>query len=101
MFRSIISLIFLVTAVVSFFNWTQPLLNKIKVLQIQEKNLNNALDSSKELQSIKDDLLSKFNSIDPAGLGRLNKLIPVQSNPMKLVIEIDDLVKNNGLLLKK
>ncbi len=101
MFRSIISLIFLAAAAVSFFNWTQPLLNEIKNLQIQEKDLNNALASSKELQLIRDDLLSKFNSLDSADIDRLNKLIPGQSNPMKLVMEIDDLAKNNGLLLKK
>ena len=100
MFRNIISLIFVAAAVVLFLNWTQPVIVDIKNLISQENILNSTLSELKELQELRNDIMEEYNSISESDLEYLNKFLPSESNSIELVIEIDNIAKRNGLLLK-
>lgn len=100
MFRLIISIIFIATAVVVFLTWTQPVLGEIKVLNNQINVFNNALSKSKELQSVRDDLVKKYNAVSQENLNKINKLVPSSVDSVRLIIEMDDVVKRHGLVLR-
>lgn len=99
--RVIISFLFLATAVVLFFVKTQPYLNDIKTLQLEKQEYGDALASSRELQTLRDKLLSQYNAISQDDRDRLNKLLPLQIDSSNLIVMFEEIVKAHGLLLKK
>lgn len=101
MIRYIIILLFLAMAVVIFFTETQPYYDQIKALQTSNQLLQEALVNSRELQTIRDDLLSKYNAISQDDIGRLNKMLPGKLDSGALVTILENRVKNYGLLLKR
>ncbi len=100
MARGIISLFFLGVAIVVFFAWTNPNFESVKSLREQEAAFDGILASTKQLQAIRDGILSDYNSITRSDLERLNKLLPSQMKAVKLVIEIENIAKKHNLLLK-
>lgn len=100
MARYIISFIFIATAVAVFFAWTQHLFEEIKVLRANEKALNEALAKSKELQGLRDELISKYNSINKDDIDALNKLFPSHANSIKIALEIENIATKHNLLFK-
>ena len=101
MIRYIIILLFLAMAVVIFFTETQPYYDQVKALQTSNQLLQEALVNSRELQTIRDDLLSKYNAISQDDIGRLNKMLPGKLDSGTLVTILENRVKNYGLLLKR
>lgn len=99
--RIIISFLFLATAVTLFFIKTQPNLNDIKTLQLEKQEFGDALASSRELQTLRDKLLSQYNAISQDDRDRLNKLLPLQIDSSNLIVMFEEIVKAHGLLLKK
>lgn len=100
MFRSILSIIFIAAAITIFFTWTQPYIKEIGDLKSQSNIINENLANLKELQSMRDEILSKYNSISQLDLDRLNKILPSQANAIELIIEIEDIAKGSGMSLK-
>lgn len=100
MFRSILSIIFIAAAIIIFFTWTQPYIKEIRDLRSQSNIINENLANLKELQSMRDEILSKYNSISQLDLDRLNKTLPSQANAIELIIEIENIAKGNGMSLK-
>jgi hypothetical protein len=88
-------------AVVIFFTETQPYYDQAKALQTNNQLLQEALVNSRELQTIRDDLLSKYNAISQDDIGRLNKMLPNKLDSGTLVAILENRVKNYGLLLKR
>jgi hypothetical protein len=101
MMRIIVSFLFLATAVTLFFIKTQPYLNDIKTLQAQKQEYGDALASSRELQTLRDKLLSQYNAISQDDRDRLNKLLPSQMDSSNIIVMFEEIVKAHGILLKK
>ncbi len=99
--RIITSFLFLATAVTLFFVKTQPYLNDIKTLQLEKQEFGDALANSRELQILRDKLLSQYNAISQDDRDRLNKLLPLQIDSSNLIVMFEEIVKTHGLLLKK
>lgn len=100
MARIITTFVFLATAVIVFFNWTLPNFKHIESLRGQEKSFNGVLARSKDLQTIRDDLLSKYNSISPDDWGRLGKILHSKVDTMKLIVGIENTAEKHGITLK-
>lgn len=100
MFKAIISIIFLITAIVIFFAWSQPVFNEIKDFGAQKASFDEALSTSRQIQEARDVLLSQYNTISQENLDRLNKIFPSQPGSIKYVIEIDNILRKNGMVLK-
>lgn len=99
--RIIISFLFLATAVTLFFVKTQPNFNDIKTLQLEKQEYGDALANSRELQTLRDKLLSQYNAISQDDRDRLNKLLPFQIDSSNLIVMFEEIVKAHGILLKK
>lgn len=94
------SIIFVGAAVMIFFTWTQPILNEIKSLYIQENALNSTLANFAEFQAKRDEILEKYNAISKDDLKKLNKFLPSVANAVDLVVEIENITKDSSLILR-
>ncbi len=100
MARVITSLIFLAAAFMVFFVWARPDFAEVRHLQKREIAFNEILGNSEQLRTVRDKILSEYNSISQDDLDKLNKILPSKMEAIKLIIEIENIAKNHGLLLK-
>ncbi len=98
--RIIASIFLLAAAITVFFAWTNPALKAVKTLKTKQTNLNLSLDNLKEVRSVSDQILSKYNSIPQDDLDKLDKLLPSKMKAIEFVMEVENMVKKHGLLLK-
>jgi len=101
MARKIISLFLVLTAVFVFWFWTKPQISSLNRFVIQKKVLNKALSETRELQELRNKLLSEYNSISSAELVKLYKIIPENAEAIKLMVEITDIAKETGVIVKR
>jgi Tfp pilus assembly protein PilO len=100
MARILITLLFLIAAVAIFFTLTKPYLNDINNLKADKQKYDEALVNSRELQTLRDKLLSKYNAILPEDIDRLNKMLPSDADSGDLLAMIENKARGRGLLLK-
>jgi len=99
--RSFIAITFLGLAIILFFGWTMPIWNDIKELKAERSAYAKALISSRDLQDIRDRLLTQYNSISQEDLERLNVFLPTSVDAGGLITEFENRAQANGLTLKK
>lgn len=97
----IISTLFLITAIVVFWQWTMPYWNDIKTLGNEKTTFEESLANSRQLQAIRDDLLSKYNAISQENLGRLDKLLPSSFDPASIIMMLENRSASRGMFLKR
>lgn len=98
--RNIISIIFLCGAIAIFFFYTSPSYDGMQALAAQNSQYNGALDKATQLQQIKQNLLSKYNSFDPNAIARLTTFLPDQVDNIRLILDLDNLAGKFGMSLQ-
>lgn len=101
MIRFVIIILFLTISVFIFFTQTSPYFDEVKILKNEKQSLDEALQYSRELQTLRNDFLEKYNAISREDIGRLNKIIPSEISSGEMITILEDRVKTRGLLLKK
>ncbi len=101
MLRFFLIILFLITAIVIFFTQTQPYYNDIKTLLAERDEYQVALADSRELQTLRDQLLSQYNTIPQNDFDRLGKLLPSSIDSGNIIVMLEDRAQKNGILLKK
>ncbi len=97
MIRSIIPILLIVIAVGLFFGYIDPTYQNIKKLSVEEDRFNEALNQSKELQSIRNALLSKYNTFSQLDLERLGKMLPDNVDNVRLILDIDSIASKYNM----
>lgn len=100
MAKSIISLVGLGVAVGIFIMYTQPTYDDVRLLESQIREYDQALERAAELQRLKQSLLSRYNTFNPADLDRLQKLLPDHVDNVRLVLDLDSLAARHGMALQ-
>jgi len=100
MARTLMTILFLIMAVALFFMLTKPYLDDISNLKAEKQKYDEALADSRELKTLKDKLLSQYNTIPPEDIERLNKLLPSEADSGDLLAMIENKARGQGLLLK-
>jgi hypothetical protein len=100
MFRFAIPVILIGIAVAGFFTFTSPLYKDVSSLKAQAASYNEALANSKALESERDKLTQKYNSLDPENLSKLEKLLPDNVDNIRLILEIEKIASPYGMVLK-
>ncbi len=95
--RLFLPIILLAAAFGMFFLYTNTAYEKVRVLQKEESAYNDALGNSKKLQSVRDDLVKKYNTLPKESLDRLQKLLPDNVDNIRLIIEIEQLASGHGM----
>lgn len=93
-------MIAIVAAGAIFFTYTKPAYDSVQTLRGQVDAYNAALDKAAELQKIKQVLLDRYNSFDPASLDRLHKLLPDHVDNVALILDLDSLAGRYGMGLE-
>lgn len=100
MIKSVIALVCVGGAIALFFFYTKPAYDSLGTIQGQISQYNQALDKAAELQRLKQSLLSRYNSFNPADIDRLHKLLPDHVDNVRLVLDLDTLASKHGLALQ-
>ncbi len=98
--RFLIPSILLVASFASFFWFVDPTYQTIKDLKREAALFTEALDNSKELQQIRDQVLSEYNAISPADRDLLLKLLPNTVDNVRLVRDIDGIALRHDMTLR-
>lgn len=97
MIRLLIPIILVATAFGLFFGYIDPTYQEIKELRSEEKKFNEALNQSRELQEIRDALLSRYNTFSQEDLSRLKKLLPDHIDNVRLILDIDSIASKYSM----
>lgn len=98
--KLIIAIVGVVLSGAVFFWYTKPAYDSSLVLKASIAQSDAALDKAAELQKLRQTLLSRFNTFDPADLDRLQKLLPDHVDNVRLILDLDNLAERDGLALQ-
>lgn len=98
--RFVIAILGFGIAVAVFMFYTRPAYDKVKALQSEIAQYDQALQRAGELQRLKQALLSRYNAFDPVDIERLSKLLPDHVDNVRLVLDLDNLASRNGLAIQ-
>jgi len=87
--KALFPILLIFVAIALFFMVIDPTYSKVKVLRAEQERLNQALNQSRELQKIRDELLSRRNTFSQGDIDRLTKLLPDHVDNVRLIIDID------------
>lgn len=100
MMRTIFSLILLGLAGAAFFLYTKPSYDTIQTLSAQGAQYDAALSKAAQLQSLKQSLLTRYNSFDPNQIARLTTMLPDQVDNIRLILDLDNIASKYGMALQ-
>jgi len=100
MMRTIISILCFLGAGAIFFMYTQPTYDFVRAENAKIAQYDEALSKASELQQLKQSLLSRYNTFDPAQIDRLQKLLPDHVDNVRLILDIDSLAGKHGMALQ-
>lgn len=98
--RWFLPLILITAGVLGFFLITQPIYDEALVLKVEADAYDEALSNSKILQAERDRLTEKFNSFSQQDIDRLEKIVPDSVDNIKLILEIQEVAQERGILVK-
>ena len=94
------SIVAFVAALWVFFGYVNPEYQGIKTLKQERAEYQAALASATEAEQVKIVLVSKYNGMDPAALERLSILLPDSVDPVKFIIELNNISTRAGMPIK-
>ena len=100
MMKLILPLLFLIASGGLFWGVADPSYDKVQELKKDEKLFDNALNNSKKLQQMREDLLAQYNSFPTADLERLEKILPNHVDNVRLIRDIDGMAIRYGMSLR-
>ena len=98
--RYVTPTILVLVAVGVFFWLVDPLYQKIGTLRQEVASFNSALAKSKELQAVRDELLSKYNAFGTTDLDRLERMLPDNVDNVRLIMDINSVAARYNMSLK-
>jgi len=100
MSRIIISTFLIIIAVITFLSFIDPMYKEVKALTAESAQFDEALIRSKELQSVRDNLLSRYNTFSTENLDRIEKLLPDNVDNVRLILDLDSIASQYGMVIK-
>lgn len=98
--RNIIPFMLILASLGAFFGYINPRYDAIKELEIQKASRDETLTKSRQLQTLRDDLLKRLNTFPTADLTRLEKMLPDNIDNVRLIIDISALAAQRGVVVK-
>lgn len=92
----ITQLFLLAISVASFFLFTNPHYKNVEDLKVQAAAYEKALESAKEADSIKQELIAKYNTFSADDLANLEKLLPDTVDNIRLLLDINQVANTYG-----
>ena len=77
-----------------------PVYTDVRALKAEVLQFDEALNKSKELQAIRDDLLQRYNTFSGSDLDRIEKLLPDNVDNVRLILDLDGIASKYGILIR-
>jgi hypothetical protein len=103
MMRFLLPLILVAASIGLFVLYTNPAYQGpggVKSLQAQVASYDDALNKSQELKSVRDQLLSKYNTFASENKEKLLDMLPDNVDNIRLVIDINNIASRHSLAVK-
>jgi Tfp pilus assembly protein PilO len=100
MSRPILSTILIVISIITFFYFIDPTYKEVKTLSAKSAQFDEALVRSRELQSVRDSLLSRYNTFSSENLNKIEKLLPDNVDNIRLILDLDGIASQYGIVVK-
>ncbi|MCK5021628.1 MAG: type 4a pilus biogenesis protein PilO [Candidatus Pacebacteria bacterium] len=101
MFKFVLPLFLIILSGGLFFSYIDPVYQSVSDLKDENSQYDEALNKSKELRSVRDSLLSKYNTFLAKDLDRLKKFLPDNVDNVRLIMEIDSMASKYGVVIRK
>jgi len=98
--RSLTPIILILVSVAVFYLYINPKYEEVKVLSVKQERYQEAVDKSKQLQVLRDQLLTKYNSFSATDLARLEKFLPDNVDNVRLIMDIDGIASRYNIEIK-
>ncbi|HEY4489735.1 MAG TPA: type 4a pilus biogenesis protein PilO [Candidatus Paceibacterota bacterium] len=98
--RSLLPFLIIALSVGLFYIFINPQYKEIKNIQGQREQYKNAIDKVESLKKVRDDLLSKYNTLPKENLIKLEKMIPSNLNTVKLISDIASVGGPYGIAIR-
>jgi len=100
MFKLLLSIILVISAgVVSFF-WSKDFYDAIQQLKAEKADFAMVFSNTRALQDRRDALNDEYKKIAPSEMNAFNKVIPERIEPVKIIMEMENLVQKSGMIFK-
>lgn len=101
MFKSIISIVFIGSAVVIFMIYIKPTYDATLVNKVKITHLDTSLKTMRLTQNRTNTLLTRYNDAFTSNdINRLDKMLPDHVNNVRLVLDIDSMANKYGVQIK-
>lgn len=100
MFRFIIPIILIVISVLTFVLFTNPIYGEVTEMRATSASYEEALANAKNLQSVRESLLTKYNGFSSEDVNRLKKLLPDNVDNIRLILEIQGIASKYSMQIK-
>lgn len=97
--RNVLPILLIIASAALFVTFIDPHYQSTKGLQAQIATYDDALNKSKDLQKIRDQLLSRYNTFSSDNLDRLKLLLPDNVDNIRLVLDIDTIASHYGMAI--
>ena len=97
--KFIVPTILLVLSIASFLACTNPAYHQVKALKAQTSQYDTALSNATKLQEERDALNTKYRSLSPDDLARLQKMLPDTADNIRFIIDIQQMAQSYGMTL--
>lgn len=98
--KSLTALIIIVVSISVLYFYAWPQWQSVSELQDKHAQLKDAQFKAQELSKLRNNLVTQYNAIPPEEIEKVNKVIPVQYNPVKLAADISSIALRNGMVIK-
>lgn len=92
-------LILVVGAILIFVFPVQGIFKSLEPARMQIADLNEALFNAGQIQLRRDELQDQYNSFPSEDLAKLDKLLPSHVDSVRLIIDINNIARENGLVI--
>jgi len=100
MTKSILSILFVGAAIMLFILYVRPTYDTVQVERAQVARFDEALAKTREIQELKNSLLSRYNLFAGANLDRLQKMLPDHVDNVRLVLDMDGIASRYGIRIQ-
>src|SRR3990167_3287185 len=97
MLQIIISILFAGGGAFLLRSYVQPELAEIERIRAEQVVVRDAIENAREVIRLRDELLSRYNSIDPAAIDKIRKFLPAESALSELFIDLDTMAGQSGI----
>lgn|SRR5574343_348932 len=99
--RIIFSTIRIIAGVLIIVLLVSPLKKEVDQLKSSRNELSTTQSDAKQYATLGQDVIGRYQSLDPAQIERLRKMVPDTIDTVRLINDVNAVAKENGMNLKK